>query len=36
MARSLRDLDANVDVVRSGYDGKVIVAEDLTCVVVRD
>jgi len=36
MARSLRDLDANVDVVRSGYDGKVVVAEDLTCVVVRD
>lgn len=36
MARSLRNLDTNVDVVRSGYDGKVVVAEDLTCVVVRD
>jgi ribonuclease BN (tRNA processing enzyme) len=36
MARSLRDLDANVDVVRGGYEGHVVVADDLTCVVVRN
>lgn len=34
MARSLRDLDGNVDVVRAGYDGKLVVASDLACVVV--
>ena len=34
MPRSLRDLDGNVEVVRGGYDGTVVVAEDLTCVVV--
>ncbi len=36
MARSLRDLDGNVDVVRAGYDGSVVVASDLDCVVVTD
>lgn len=36
MSRSLRDLDGNVEVVRGGYDGTVVVAEDLTCVVVPD
>ena len=34
MSRSLRDLDGNVDVIRNGYDGTVVVAEDLACVVV--
>ncbi len=36
MARSLRDLDANVDVVRAAYEGRVVVAEDLACVAVAD
>jgi ribonuclease BN (tRNA processing enzyme) len=36
MSRSLRDLDGNVDVVRGGYDGTLVVAEDLACVVVPD
>jgi ribonuclease BN (tRNA processing enzyme) len=31
MARSLRDFDTNVDLVRAGYDGDIIVAEDLAC-----
>ena len=34
MARSLRDLDGNVEAVRNTYDGEVIVAEDLACRVV--
>jgi len=36
MGRSLRDLDGNVDVVRAGYDGRIVVANDLACVVVAD
>ncbi|HSM30227.1 MAG TPA: MBL fold metallo-hydrolase [Woeseiaceae bacterium] len=36
MARSLHDLDGNVDVVRNGYDGTVLVASDLGCVLVPD
>ena len=36
MARSLSDLDANVDIVRAGYDGEVVVASDLACVLVAD
>jgi ribonuclease BN (tRNA processing enzyme) len=36
MARSLRDLDANVDVVRKGYDGAIVIASDLACIVVTD
>jgi len=36
MARSLRDLAGNVDVVRRGYDGNIVVANDLDCVVVSD
>ena len=32
MARSLAKLDENVDLVRSAYSGRVIVAEDLACV----
>jgi ribonuclease BN (tRNA processing enzyme) len=33
MARSLRDLQANVDVVRGRYGGETVVAEDLLCLV---
>jgi len=33
MARSLRDLDANVARVRERYDGDIVVADDLACVV---
>ena len=36
MARSLRNLDANVDVVRGAYAGRVVLAEDLACVAVPD
>jgi len=32
MARSLKDLDGNVAIVRRGYDGDVVLAEDLACV----
>ena len=32
MARSLRDLDANVSLVREAYDGDIVLAEDLGCV----
>jgi ribonuclease BN (tRNA processing enzyme) len=34
MARSLADLDANVGIVRAGYDGEVVIADDLACLVV--
>ena len=34
MARSLKDLDANIALVRAHYDGPVTVAEDLLCVPV--
>jgi len=33
MARSLKELDKNVELVRSAYKGEVILAEDLACVV---
>ncbi len=33
MARSLRDLDANVALVRERYKGEIVLAEDLGCVV---
>lgn len=33
MARSLKELDKNVELVRSGYKGDVVLAEDLACVV---
>ncbi len=33
MARSLADLDANVALVRKAYDGEIVLAEDLACVV---
>ena len=36
MARSLRNLDANVDAVRGAYDGRIVLAEDLACVAVPD
>jgi ribonuclease BN (tRNA processing enzyme) len=36
MARSLRDLDANIEVVRGAYEGRVILAEDLACLAVAD
>ena len=32
MARSLRDLEANVALVQKGYGGEVVVAHDLACV----
>jgi len=32
MARSLKELDKNVEVVRSGYKGEIILAEDLACI----
>lgn len=32
MQRSLRDLDGNVELVKAGYDGRVIVANDLDCL----
>lgn len=32
MARSLRDLDGNLAVVRQGFDGEIVVAEDLACI----
>jgi hypothetical protein len=32
MARSLRDLDGNVDEVKSRFGGKLLLADDLSCV----
>lgn len=32
MARSLKDLDSNVALVRSGYSGDVVIADDLACI----
>jgi len=32
MARSLRDLEGNVALVRERYDGQIILAEDLACI----
>jgi len=34
MARSLRDLEHNVALVRAGYEGRIVVAEDLLCIPV--
>lgn len=34
MARSLKDLDRNVAVVRGAYEGDIVLAEDLACVDV--
>ena len=36
MARSLRELERNVELVRTAYDGEVLLAEDLVCVVPAD
>ena len=36
MARSLRDLDGNVAVIRDAYTGETIVANDLQCLVLTD
>ncbi len=33
MARSLEDLERNIELVRSGYAGEVILADDLACIV---
>lgn len=33
MARSLRDLDDNVELIRAAYDGEIILADDLLCVL---
>ena len=32
MARSLRDLDGNVELVKQKFDGEVVVADDLACI----
>jgi ribonuclease BN (tRNA processing enzyme) len=34
MARSLRDLESNVAVVREAYDGEIVIGSDLACVVL--
>lgn len=34
MARSLQNLEQNVDLVRQHFDGEVVVAEDLMCIAV--
>ena len=36
MARSLRALETNVSVVADNYDGRIVVANDLDCVVLGD
>ena len=36
MARSLRELERNVELVRTAYHGEVFLAEDLACVVPAD
>jgi len=36
MARSLRTLETNVSAVASNYDGRIVVANDLDCVVLTD
>lgn len=34
MARSLRNLDDNVAIVKSHYNGRVMVANDLDCMII--
>lgn len=34
MARSLRELDGNADLVRKSFDGHMVIAEDLACISV--
>ena len=35
MARSLRDLDANIALVNDAYDGDIHLAEDLICLTMQ-
>lgn len=35
MARSLRDFDANIEIVRDRYRGKTVAADDLQCINIR-
>ena len=34
MARSLRSFDENVQIVREGYDGQLLIADDLSCLAL--
>jgi hypothetical protein len=34
MARSLRSFDENVQIVREGYDGELLIADDLRCIAL--
>lgn len=34
MARSLKDKDASIEIVRKAFDGRIVAAEDLTCIVL--
>jgi len=36
MARSLENLDNNVEIVKANYDGRVIVANDLDCIALKN
>jgi ribonuclease BN (tRNA processing enzyme) len=36
MARSLKNLDKNVEIVKANYDGHVIVANDLDCITLKN
>ncbi len=36
MARSLKNLDKNVEIVKVNYDGHVIVANDLDCITLKN
>jgi len=36
MARSLQDLDSNLDAVREVYGGEIIVGSDLACIILTD
>ena len=36
MARSLRDIDANIDAIRDRYNGETVLARDLQCINIAD
>jgi ribonuclease BN (tRNA processing enzyme) len=36
MARSLKNLDKNVEIVKANYDGHVFVANDLDCITLKN
>jgi ribonuclease BN (tRNA processing enzyme) len=36
MTRSLKNLDKNVEIVKANYDGRVIVANDLDCITLKN